>query len=560
MRRTPRTGKIGPAQTQTGPHHHNAPTTPTKSLIKLNVGGQIFQTTADTLQSLPNTRLGRLARSAVYSKPPEKELFFDRNPDIINCLLDFYRTGELHLPRHLCVNTIERELKFWEIPQELVQECCFKQIEEYNDAAHITVEIDKFLTVPYESSAEMQTLSTKNKIWLIMERPRLCRTSKIWNTLYFTIVVFSVIFYCLETVLSFRNPKPFVYALSAFHNITTDQHLASLDLKEKYGVTDIVTWLRDIQYATFVFFVGEFIVRLITCPDKKYFMKQLKNWLDIFLLLQSCLTIYLEDVFLKAKPMKTFSNAERNSLIFFYCLSVLRVLRIIYLAKSFDTMKILILSTKASLRVLVLLGICVMSLATIFGTSVFLAEVLADEFTVTSIPFGMWYAIVTMTTVGYGDVVPVSTAGKVLGMLCALCGVIVMALPIAVIASRFTTYHDNISARQQKKSRLAFLKDHPEFQNGKEEVDEAPMEVAKHEQEKPFKNGEVEIMDEEESTCFKLCPLRRNTRKVKSHSIWVSEYTSSSSSSSTTPRGSDKAASQPQTPSSVGGITDNFSS
>ena len=145
----------------------------------LNVGGQIFTTTIDTLRSLPNTRLGRLAQDETLTNQKDAELFFDRNPEIMNNLLDLYRTGDLHLPSSLCGHSVERELKFWEIPCEMVKECCYGRLKKHQDDAKITAEIDKFLTNRYDTPAEIQELSSWNKIWLIMERPNLSRLSKV---------------------------------------------------------------------------------------------------------------------------------------------------------------------------------------------------------------------------------------------------------------------------------------------------------------------------------------------------------------------------------------------
>ena len=52
-----------------------------------------------------------------------------------------------------------------------------------------------------------------------------------------------------------------------------------------------------------------------------------------------------------------------------------------------------------------------------------------------------------MTTVGYGDVTPKSTAGKVVGGLCACSGVLILALPVSVIGSNFTLYYSYAQAR-----------------------------------------------------------------------------------------------------------------
>ena len=154
---------------------------PINRYIHLNVGGKSFMTTADTLASLPDTRLGRLARGGQVTSQPDVELFFDRNPDVMNSLLDLYRTGEFHVPRNLCGSTVHRELEFWEIPGELVRECCFQKLEQHKEDAEVREEIEVFLSRPYDTEAEIQQLSKWNKIWLTMERPGLNTASKVFH-------------------------------------------------------------------------------------------------------------------------------------------------------------------------------------------------------------------------------------------------------------------------------------------------------------------------------------------------------------------------------------------
>jgi hypothetical protein len=60
-----------------------------------------------------------------------------------------------------------------------------------------------------------------------------------------------------------------------------------------------------------------------------------------------------------------------------------------------------------------------------------------------NIGIALWWAVITMTTVGYGDVYPESIPGYCVGCVCAIFGVIILAMPIAIIASNFTEYYSN---------------------------------------------------------------------------------------------------------------------
>jgi len=60
---------------------------------------------------------------------------------------------------------------------------------------------------------------------------------------------------------------------------------------------------------------------------------------------------------------------------------------------------------------------------------------------------GLWWAIVTMTTVGYGDMTPKTYVGMFVGSLCALTGVLTIALPVPVIVSNFALFYSHTQAR-----------------------------------------------------------------------------------------------------------------
>ena len=68
-----------------------------------------------------------------------------------------------------------------------------------------------------------------------------------------------------------------------------------------------------------------------------------------------------------------------------------------------------------------------------------------------SIPDAFWWAIVTMTTVGYGDMHPITLPGKIIGSICALSGILCLALPVPVIVSNFMYFYQRTKANKHRR-------------------------------------------------------------------------------------------------------------
>lgn len=84
----------------------------------------------------------------------------------------------------------------------------------------------------------------------------------------------------------------------------------------------------------------------------------------------------------------------------------------------------------------------------IFSTVEYFAEQSIPDTTFTSVPCAWWWATTSMTTVGYGDIRPDTTTGKIVAFMCILSGILVLALPIAIINDRFSACYFTLKLKE----------------------------------------------------------------------------------------------------------------
>ena len=117
-------------------------------------------------------------------------------------------------------------------------------------------------------------------------------------------------------------------------------------------------------------------------------------------------------------------------------LRVLRVFRVFKLAKYLSEAQLLAKALKASRRKIIVFFLSVLTLVVIFGSIMYLVE--SDESGFVSIPRGIYWAIVTLTTVGYGDITPQTDLGRMISSLVMILGYSIIAVPTGIITAEIT--------------------------------------------------------------------------------------------------------------------------
>ena len=181
------------------------------------------------------------------------------------------------------------------------------------------------------------------------------------------------------------------------------------------------------------------VLRLIFCPKKFDHFRSLFNIADIMHMIGFVLIGCLFETGTISEKDGAFALYVYIGLRILMCFEVIRMFRLIL---HFKAIKVIYMSLMSSCRELGTLMLCVFVFITVLGPLVFIAELTADG-NINDVFTAFWWALVTMTTIGYGDHYPVTTAGRLVGAVCAVLGVLVLAMPVGILA---TTINDTYSS------------------------------------------------------------------------------------------------------------------
>ncbi|CAH1784163.1 unnamed protein product [Owenia fusiformis] len=403
--------------------------------LKICISGRDFLVSLASIENSNPFNKGLLSKDSDYYDEEMKCLFFERNPDLFPMVLEYIRTGEVHLFGNFCGQVVQQELKFWGISEREIRICCWDRFRENDDKLTCFNVVKNALSWSQKlhegSLLDGPREETRRKIRIFLQDPFSSVTAKLWASFMFMAICASVAIVCMETDEFFRSP-----ALLTVPKINSNETNPKYKM---YDTTDARLEIMIIDIALNAVFTVELLLWYMTFVNLRDCLMSFMTYVDFI----SISGTWMQYIIIFSYPRFRFVD---DSIYFLFHLidimRLIRVFRLLKLAAFFKEFHVLLLTLKASVKELLLLCTLIFTWMTIFAVLIYIAE-LTEPNNFHSILKGFWWSVVTMTTVGYGDTHPESAPGYIVGCFCALCGLLCTGLPIPIIGNRFNQYYNS---------------------------------------------------------------------------------------------------------------------
>ncbi|VDM52259.1 unnamed protein product [Angiostrongylus costaricensis] len=368
-----------------------------------------------------------------------------QNEERFESILYIYQSGgRVKRPESVPIDVFLREMRFFQMGEDLIEEF--------------------WISEGYEKPKEtiLPTNTSQRRLWELMEYPDSSLAARIIAFVSVAVITISIVSFCWETVPSDGTPN--VDAISSAVNATYEK-------EEGRNLNNPFFW---VELLCIVWFTIELTLRFISCPSKVTFLTSFLNIIDFVAIAPFFVNLIWADA------------SKSNSSMSFTVLRVLRlvrVFRIFKLSRHSAGLQILGKTFRASVQEFCLLVFFMAIALVLFSAGMYFAEQGEQNSKFSSIPASFWFVLVSGSRTAlevrprclvyidmyhvyyyalrniccqliltgdddnswyifrYGDLVPLSTQGKIVGSMCALIGVLTLALPVPIIVANFKHFY-----------------------------------------------------------------------------------------------------------------------
>lgn len=189
------------------------------------------------------------------------------------------------------------------------------------------------------------------------------------------------------------------------------------DVHDRYGEL-----LLNLEWAFTALFAIEYVVRLYCSPKPLRYAFSFYGLVDLLAVLPAILALLF---------------ADAQYLLIIRVIRMLRVFRVLKLSPYLRQANFLLTALRGSRQKIIVFLASIATLVTVFGTLMYVIEGPAHGFT--SIPKGIYWAVVTLTTVGFGDIVPRTPLGQALSTLIMITGYSIIAVPTGIFTAELAS-------------------------------------------------------------------------------------------------------------------------
>uniref|UniRef100_A0A8C5RJB9 Ion transport domain-containing protein n=1 Tax=Laticauda laticaudata TaxID=8630 RepID=A0A8C5RJB9_LATLA len=193
-------------------------------------------------------------------------------------------------------------------------------------------------------------------------------------------------------------------------------------------------------------FMCEFATRLVSCPDKKRFFRKALNVVDFLALFPVCLDLFFSQRGRRLETLPCWLNLFRVV----YVLKLLKVFQLLETPRMLRVFRYMLRSILKDIAIL--LWVFLFEIL-FFGSLMLFADLIEDhpDKLLHDIFSSFWLAVITLTTIGYGDMYPFQPAGRVIGACAVLCGLLTIIVPIPIFFIKFKHHYTSAVIKEKRK-------------------------------------------------------------------------------------------------------------